>query len=87
MKRNHEGYLKVISETWAVKEKIAQETENLDFVHYLDYVEENIVELKKRFQHKYVSGTEDIELANEIDRLSWNMGEKLYVSRDEIHER
>jgi hypothetical protein len=68
MKKNLDGYLRVINETWAVKEKIAQETEGMDFTQYLQYVEEHIVDLKKRFQYKYVSETKDIELKSEIDR-------------------
>jgi hypothetical protein len=52
MKTNN-NYLKQISEVWAVKEKIYQETKEMNFKQYTEYLDMNIKELKVRFSSKY----------------------------------
>lgn len=52
MKTNN-NYLKKISEVWAIKEKIYQETKEMDFKQYSKYLDKNIKELKERFRSKY----------------------------------
>lgn len=52
MKTNN-NYLKQISEVWAVKEKIYDETKEMNFKQYKEYLDMNIKELKVRFSSKY----------------------------------
>jgi len=52
MKTNN-NYLKKISEVWAVKEKIYDETKEMNFRQYKEYLDMNIKELKVRFRSKY----------------------------------
>jgi len=42
-----------LQELWAIKEAIHQETESLTMTEYLEYVEQQIADLKQRFRHKY----------------------------------
>jgi hypothetical protein len=51
--RTNNKYSKQISELWAIKEKIYQETKTMDFKHYSDYLVNDIKELKVRFKNKY----------------------------------
>jgi hypothetical protein len=52
MKTNN-NYLKKISEVWMVKEKIYDETKEMNFRQYKEYLDMNIKELKVRFSSKY----------------------------------
>jgi hypothetical protein len=62
MKTNN-NYLKKISEVWAIKEKIYQETKEMDFKQYTEYLDMSIKELKVRFSSKK-TGTAKISISN-----------------------
>jgi len=55
--RTNNKYLKYISEVWVVKEQIYQETKNMDFKQYTEYLDRNIKDLKERFRNKYALNT------------------------------
>jgi len=52
--KTNDHYLKQILEIWAIKEKIFNETEKMNFKQYSEYLNQNIDELKKRFKNKYI---------------------------------
>ena len=66
------------------------ETLNLDLLP--DEAKREIInhynELLMKYSKKDYSKSNKIEeLASKIDKLSWNMGEKLYTSREDLHDR
>ncbi len=52
----------------------------MDFLRQIDFVEIKHVldKTKKNKAH---------DIVDDIDKMTWNMGKKLYQSRDEIYER
>ena len=54
--QRYDGYLKIIEKVWALKEKAYQETKGMSARECIDYIRNDIKEIKGRMAGKIVKG-------------------------------